>query len=214
MSHGRPDEASTKLNWGERLAVNTPVRVLQQRLEIYWMVKACAPGSFAHVLEVGCGRGAGARLILKAFKPLDLFATDLDIEMMQKAARYLSLDERQTIHLCAADLLKLPYGNRSMDALFGFGVLHHIVDWRAALSEISRVLKPNALYFIEELYPSLYQNWLTKRFLLHPTRDRFTGPDLKEALRQAGLSLIAARELRKIGILAVARKTTLSPSGT
>jgi ubiquinone/menaquinone biosynthesis C-methylase UbiE len=214
LLQGAPEEKSTKLNWGERLAVNNPVRVLQQRMEIYWMAKACAAGSFARALEVGCGRGAGARLILTAFKPLDLFATDLDMEMMQKAAGYLSLKEKKTVHLCAADLLNLPFPDRSMDALFGFGVLHHIVDWRAALSEISRVLRPNAFYFIEELYPSLYQNWLTKRFLLHPTKDRFTGADLKEALGRAGLSLIAARELKKVGILAVARRTTLSPLET
>ena len=215
---------SAKLNRGERLVVNSPLRVLMQRMEISWMAKACPASNLARVLEVGCGRGAGARLILKAFRPLEFHATDLDMDMMQKAADYLSFEEKETVHLCAADLLYLPYPDGSMDALFGFGVLHHILNWRAALLEVSRVLRPTALYFIEEIYPSFYQNFVTKRFLFHPTGDRFRSRDLKEALRQAGFSLIAAREVKLVGIMAVARKVgcagvrdssiTLSPAET
>ena len=200
------EETSAKLNWGERLAVNSPLRVLMQRMEISWMARACPARNLARVLEVGCGRGAGARLILKTFRPREFHASDLDMDMMQKATRYLSSHEKDNIYLCAADLLYLPYPDGSMDALFGFGVLHHIPDWRAALSEVSRVLRPTALYCIAEIYPSLYQNFLTKRFLLHPTRDRFRSKDLKEALRQAGFSLIAAREVKPVGIVAVAEK--------
>ena len=200
------EETSAKLNWGERLAVNTPVRVLQQRIEINWMARVCRARGFARVLEVGCGRGAGARLIKKRFGPRELHATDLDVEMMRKAAGYLSLKERETIHLCAADLLNLPYRNSSMDAVFGFGVLHHIPDWRRGLQEATRVLKPGGFYFLEEIYPTLYQNFLTRRILVHPHRDRFHGDDLMLALEHANLPLIAAWEVKYVGIIAVAQK--------
>ncbi len=200
------EETSAKLNWGERLAVNTPVRVLQQRIEINWMARACRARGFARALEVGCGRGAGARLIKRTFKPAELHTTDLDVEMMYKAARYLSSEERETIHLCTADLLALPYPSGSMDAVFGFGVLHHIPDWRGGLKEVTRVLKAGGFYFLEEIYPTLYQNFLTRRILVHPHRDRFDGDDLRLALQHANLLLIAAWEVKYVGIIALAQK--------
>jgi SAM-dependent methyltransferase len=200
------EETSAMLNWGERLAVNTPVRVLQQRFEINWMARVCQARGFACALEVGCGRGAGARLIKRRFKPAELHTTDLDVEMIDKAVQYLSSAERETIHLCAADLLALPYPGGSMDAVFGFGVLHHIPDWRGGLQEVARVLKPGGFYFLEEIYPTLYQNFLTRRILVHPHRDRFDGDDLRLALEQANLPLITAWEVKYVGIIAVAQK--------
>ena len=200
------EETSAKLNWGERLAVNTPVRVLQQRFEINWMAKVCLVREFARALEVGCGRGAGARLIRRKFKPSELHVTDLDVEMMQKTVKYLSPGEVEAIHLCAADLLALPYPTESMDAVFGFGVLHHISDWRRALREVTRVLRPGGFYFLEELYPTLYQNLLTRHILVHPSRDRFDGNDLRLALKETALPLIAQWEVKYVGILAIAKK--------
>ncbi len=203
------EETSAKLNWGERLAVNTPVRVLQQRFEINWMARACRARGFARALEVGCGRGAGARLIKGAFKPAELHTTDLDVKMMRKAVHYLSPKERETIHLCAADLLALPYPTESMDAVFGFGVLHHIPDWRAGLHEVSRVLRAGGFYFLEEIYPTLYQNFLTRHILVHPHRDRFDGVDLRLALEHANLPLIAEWEVKYVGIIAVTQKRVI-----
>ena len=56
-----------KLNWAERWVVNNPTRVFQQHLEIKWLQQMMPLKAGTTVLEVGCGRGAGARLIQKAF---------------------------------------------------------------------------------------------------------------------------------------------------
>jgi len=77
-------------------------------------------------------------------------------EMIRKAEDYLSFKTKADRFL-TADVLNLPYGNASFDAVFGFGVLHHVPDWQSALGEISRVLKARGTYFLEELYPGLYQ---------------------------------------------------------
>ena len=183
--------------------------MLQQRIEINWMARVCPARGLARALEVGCGRGAGARLIERRFNPAELHATDLDFEMMRKAVRYLSSQEREAILLCAADLLALPYPTGSMDAVFGFGVLHHIPDWRGGLKEVTRVLRPGGFYFLEEIYPTLYQNFLTRHILVHPHRDRFDGIDLRLALKAANLLLIAEWELKYVGIMAVAQKTVI-----
>jgi ubiquinone/menaquinone biosynthesis C-methylase UbiE len=205
--HARGCEGhDVKLNWAERLVVNNPVRIVEQRLE---MGRLRAMGSLrqgATILEVGCGRGAGARLILKSFKPSRLYALDLDIEMVRMAKSYLSSEEIKRAFLHVGDALCLPFKDASMDAVFGFGVLHHVPNWRGSLAEFARVLKTGGVYFIEELYPALYQNAITKHILLHPSEDRFLSHDLRQGLEAVGMPVRDAIEYRKLGILGVAVK--------
>jgi ubiquinone/menaquinone biosynthesis C-methylase UbiE len=101
-----------------------------------------------------------------------------------------------------ADLAQLPYGDGVFDAVFGFGVLHHLPDWRQGLAELARVLKTGGSYYLEELYPTLYQNFITRHILLHPEEDRFTSSHLKAALDAARLSITQAVEWKPVGILA------------
>lgn len=195
-----------KLNWAEMLAVNNPSRVYQQKLEIGWMQKQAklpAGGSF---LEIGCGRGAGASIIQERFAPRFLCAMDLDFLMIRRAFRYLDPSESRKISFCVADALDLPYPDGVFDAVFGFGVLHHVPDWQAALAEVSRVLKPHGTYFLEELYPSLYQNFITRHILLHPTENRFGSRELREALARERFSVKSSLEFKLCGFLAVLSK--------
>jgi ubiquinone/menaquinone biosynthesis C-methylase UbiE len=195
-----------KLNWAELLVVNNPSRVFQQKLEIGWIRKhvQLAPGGA--ILEIGCGRGAGASIIRKEFSPGSLCAMDLDFLMIRRAFHYLDPLELQEISFCVADALDLPYPDGTFDAVFGFGVLHHVPRWQGALGEVARVLKPEGIYLLEELYPALYQNFITRHILLHPTENRFKSRELGEALKKANFSVQASIELKFAGILAVLRK--------
>jgi ubiquinone/menaquinone biosynthesis C-methylase UbiE len=131
---------------------------------------------------------------------------DLDIRMIQKAQKYLSPKQRKGISFYVGDGIRLPYREGTLDAVFGFGVLHHVPDWQSALAEIARVLKPGGFFFFEEIYPSLYQNFITKRVLLHPAGNRFRSQDWKEVLTATGLELIKTLENKKLGTLGFARK--------
>jgi ubiquinone/menaquinone biosynthesis C-methylase UbiE len=195
-----------KLNWAEQWVVNNPLRVLEQRMEINWLKGRLPLRPGGVVLEAGCGRGAGASLILKEFRPSWVHAMDLDAGMIRRARAYLSAEEQQRISLFAGDLSRLPVKSEACDAVFGFGVLHHCVDWRSAVDEIARVLKPGGAYIIEELYPPLYRNFITRHILLHPAQDRFTSRDIKQALDEAKLYLRDAIELKPVGILGIAIK--------
>jgi ubiquinone/menaquinone biosynthesis C-methylase UbiE len=195
-----------KLNWAERWVVNSPTQVLKQRLELRWMMSTQSLVEGAKVLEVGCGHGAGAHLINESFRPSLLHALDLDVRMVLKAkARLLGGDEER-ISLSVGDVVHLPFKDNALDAVFGFGVLHHVPDWRGAVREIARVLNSGGHYFIEELYPTLYQNIITKHILLHPKEDRFFSHDLRDALKDAGIPLNKTREVKKAGIIGIAIK--------
>jgi ubiquinone/menaquinone biosynthesis C-methylase UbiE len=197
-----------KLNWAELLVVNNPSRVWQQGFEIRWMRKRAPLPPGGSFLEIGCGRGAGASRIQREFSPGFLCAMDLDYLMIQRAFHYLEPEERQTISFCVSDALHLPQPDGAFDAVFGFGVLHHIPDWQGALAEVGRVLKPGGIYFLEELYPTLYQNFITKHILLHPTHNRFGSEELKTALGEANFSIQSSFELKFFGILAVLQKVS------
>jgi hypothetical protein len=67
-------------------------------------------------------------------------------------------------------------------------------------------VKTGVLYFMEEYYPTFYQNIISKHILLHPKEDRFRSHDLKEALQSIGLPLVDVLEFKKVGILGVAVK--------
>ena len=84
------------------------------------------------------------------------------------------------------DALRLPYRAGVLDAVFGFGVLHHLPDWQGGLKEIARVLKPGGIYFLEEFYPPIYLNFLARRIFRHPEENRFDSPELHQALTDAG----------------------------
>ncbi|MGP8049830.1 MAG: class I SAM-dependent methyltransferase [Desulfobaccales bacterium] len=195
-----------KLNQAERLVVNNPVRVMIQRHMVRWLSKTVSPGPGARLLEVGCGRGAGAALLLEKFQPAALHALDLDRRMIWQAQASLPPEQQRRIFLNVADVLHLPYRDGALDGVFGFGVLHHLPDWRGGLAEIARVLKPGGFYFLEEFYPAFYQNFLSRRIFRHPENDRFESGDLRRGLKDARFSLTASREQRHTLILAVAVK--------
>ena len=161
----------------------------------------------ATIMEIGCGRGAGAKLILKAFRPSLLHALDLDAKMIFKAKKYLSSVPTAPVKLYVGDSINLPFKSCAADAVFGFGFLHHVPDWRQALAEIARVLKGGGIYFMEELYPTLYQNVVTKHILVHPEHDRFNSRELKMVMSEKKLRLTKVMELPHIGILAVAKRS-------
>ena len=194
-------------NWLERMIVNSPIRVqVQERIIFPWIKKKVNLPSGGTFLEVGCGRGAGACLLLRKFRPRVIHAMDLDGQMISEARGYLTEAQKKHIHLYRGDASHLPHQDAWADVVFGFGVLHHLPDWRGGLAEIIRVLKPGGIYFLEEFYPQFYLNFITRRLLRHPEEDRFYSRDLREGLIDAGLAIQDALEVKQLGILAICRK--------
>ena len=195
-----------KVNWLERLWVNSPVRLLVQRQEtgFFKRLRDMAPGG--HVLEIGCGRGAGAELILGNFRPRRVDALDLDHGMIRLARRRRLRQPNGPLFFYVADAQHLPYHDSSLDGVFNFGIIHHLEDWEQGVREIARVLKTGGGFYFEEIYPPLYANPLFRHLLDHPTENRFHGREFRGALRAAGLALLPGYRETPFGILGVAVK--------
>lgn len=58
--------------------------------------------------------------------------------------------------------------------MFDFGIIHHIEDWRAALAEITRVLRPGGRFFFEEVTATALARPTYRLLFDHPACDRFT----------------------------------------
>jgi ubiquinone/menaquinone biosynthesis C-methylase UbiE len=131
--------------------------------------------------------------------------------MVRLAQNRLSQGASPLLRFCVSDAARLPFRSETAHAVFGFGFLHHVHAWREGLAEIHRVLKPEGIYYFEEYYPSLYQNFITRWLTAHPTHDRFGGYDLREAFTRVELDLRYTFELKHFGVLGVAVKKGQNP---
>lgn len=93
------------------------------------------------------------------------------------------------------DVERIDAPDATYDAVFDFGIVHHVRDWRAAVREIHRVLKPGGRFYAEEVLAAFILNPLTRRLLDHPLEDRFDASMFGEALRAEGFSLVGRRDL-------------------
>lgn len=195
------------MNWPERVWIYSPVRVFFQRREVNkWLrLPGVSPGGDA--LEIGCGLGRGARLLIEQMGFRSVTAFDLEFILVRRAARRRSVKYEDSIFFHVGDAQDLPFRDASFDAVVNFGIIHHVLDWQRSIREISRVLRPGGRFFFEEIYPPLYANFLLRRMLRHPTENRFHEQDFLEALSAADLHLLeGVRTGSRFGIVGAAGK--------
>lgn len=164
-----------KLNLVERLLVNNPARSLVQHFyEGPLLRKLGGRLDGARVLDVGCGRGVGAQILLKQFGASQVYGLDLDPRQVRRAQKRLAGKAGGRVVLAVGSVDKLPFPYEYFDAVFDFGILHHVMDWQAGVAEIQRVLKPSGLFFFEEVTRTALNRWIYRTFLDHPAENRFS----------------------------------------
>jgi ubiquinone/menaquinone biosynthesis C-methylase UbiE len=176
-----------KLNKAERWLVNNPARTLVQR--IYEMPLLRRLGGTIEggcVLEVGCGRGVGLPLILETFHAATADGIDLDPAQIARARKRLADQFENRIELGVASVTKLAFADASFDAVFDFGILHHVSAWQTGVSEIRRVLKPGGRFFFEEVTQAALDRWIYRRLFEHPQENRFSEAEFLNELRHHG----------------------------
>ncbi len=170
----------------ERLAVNNPIRDWFMRGEMAAFRRLADLSAGATVLDMGCGRGTSVPLIRDMFQPARLVAFDIDAAAIEQARRRLAPLLGESVELRVADATRLPFADAEFDAALELGILHHIPDWRAALRETARVLKPGSVfYFAEPSYGRIHRGMYC--LMGHPKDAGFTADELRSALADAGL---------------------------
>lgn len=111
-------------------------------------------GPGARVLDVGCGGG---------FLSLDLSArgyrvTGLDVDEAVMAGGRLR-DRANQVDWRVGTAEALPFGDHAFDVVCMMDVLEHVRDWRAAVTEATRVLAPGGV-FIFHTFNRTARSWL------------------------------------------------------
>ncbi len=186
-----------RMNALETALMNNPVRAAVQRhYEAPLLERLGGRVEGGRVLEFGCGRGVGTQIILDRFGVAHVRAFDLDPNMVRRAQRRLTGRIPQSADVATGDVTAIDAAPASFDAVFDFGIIHHVPDWRAALDEVARVLKPGGRFFFEEVTRHALQRWTYRTFLDHPKLDRFSHTELIEACEQLGL-VVADRHVER-----------------
>lgn len=166
--------------------MNNPLRAgLQRRYEAVLLERLGGRLEGRRVLEIGCGRGVGTEIIFERFGAAEVHAFDVDPDMIDQARSRLFryLPDRVTLYV--GDAAAINESDASFDAVFDFGIIHHVPNWKDAVAEVARVLRPGGKFFFEEVTKHALGRWLYRRFLEHPTSQHwFTKEQFTAALER------------------------------
>ncbi len=128
---------------------------------IVWLITAEMEPS-AHCLEIGVGTGRFAIPVARA--GVKVTGVDISPAMLR---RLMEKSNGVTIRVAVADATRLPFGDRTFSAGIAAHVLHLIPRWRAAIDELTRVLRPGATLIVGQRAGRTHGDWW------HAVRNRF-----------------------------------------
>lgn len=139
------------------------------------------------ILDVGCSEGEGNHL-QAAYEhlPVHAIGVDSDLERLKTFwTRFVQFATKppsrsRRLNLTSANLLDLPFPSDTFDAVICAEVLEHIPDYRAALREIRRVLRPGGHLGLS--VPRFFTEWVC--WVLEDSYHRSPGGHLRIFRRQ------------------------------
>jgi ubiquinone/menaquinone biosynthesis C-methylase UbiE len=159
-------------------------------------------------VEIGTGRrGLGARIALTRLGAEEVRAFDLYPDTVARA-RQRTADLGDAVRFQVCDATCLPVETGSVDLVVDLHALHHIEDWRAAVRECARMLRPGGQLALAEMTRRFVDAPWLRAVSRHPA-DRFDADELLAELRAAGFEVGPDDVLRQAGdrwVAAVARR--------
>lgn len=104
--------------------------------------------SRVRLLDIGCGGG----VLAEEFASMGCQVTGIDISPKSIAvAQAHAVRSGFSIDYRVGTATKLPFADRSFDVVSCCDVLEHLPEWRQAIAEVKRVLKPGGLFFFDTI---------------------------------------------------------------
>jgi SAM-dependent methyltransferase len=136
----------------------------------------------AQMLDVGCN--TGPMLIPLRRKGYDVVGIDISVDDVQQAERYLARSCLPANRLSVADGTRLPFRDRSFDAILLVDILEHTDTPERIVSETARLLRPGGVAIATvpwAYHPYVRYTWLRKLLSSRTTIDEH--PDAPFRLR-------------------------------
>jgi ubiquinone/menaquinone biosynthesis C-methylase UbiE len=178
----------------EFLAMNNPLRrFIQKHLEFRIFKQLLKKHNInltgKIILDAGCGSGYSTELLIKEFTPSKIIAFDFMQEQINLAKkRGLKAD------FFVGDITKIDLPSNAFDAAFIFGVLHHVAEWKEALREIGRVLKPGSVVLMEEPNKTGLGHFGHLGFV-HPEEAMFSWSEFENEIEHGGFKILGKRKV-------------------
>ena len=166
---------------------STPWTLFTSRVILPWALQGLRPDG--ELLELGAGSGGMAAAMKSTFPDLRVTATDIDPAMVEAARK--RLHGRADIRVEQADVTQLAYDEDSFDFVASYLMLHHVIDWRRALDEVTRVLRPGGTFVGYDLPDTRLARWI-HRADRSPHR-LIPAQEFEPALAGVGLHNVAVR---------------------
>ena len=113
----------------------------------------------------------------------------LDEGMVELARRRLEGYAPERLQLRVGDAAAIEAADSSFDAVVDFGILHHVPDWRQAVAEIRRVLRPGGRFFFMEVTSQALNRRSYRHFFVHPAEDCFGRAEFVAELERQGVAV-------------------------
>jgi demethylmenaquinone methyltransferase/2-methoxy-6-polyprenyl-1,4-benzoquinol methylase len=127
------------------------------KAEVIELVRESVPAE-GRLCDVACGTGDLAFAAITARPDLRVVATDVSTRMLALAASRAS-ESGARIQVSAGDLSTLPLPAASVDAVTAGYALRNTPDWRHALGEVGRVLRPGGHLFTLDFFLPESRAW-------------------------------------------------------
>lgn len=115
--------------------------------------------SIRDVLEIGCGIGMVSAWLAQNYA-MNVRGADFDPDQIELARRINPENER--LQFSVEDAANLTFRSFSFDMVVSQNVFHHIHDWKTAISEVRRVLKPGGFFIWYDLTFSAFTKKIMK----------------------------------------------------
>ena len=110
------------------------------------------------VLELGCGIGAVAAFLSETYN-MKVWGTDYDHEQIQIARKRHPENENLIYQL--EDAAHLSFQEARFDLVISQNVFPHLSNWKTAVTEVARVLRPGGFFLWLDL---TFPKWVAKLF--------------------------------------------------
>ncbi|MFY3791690.1 class I SAM-dependent methyltransferase [Bacillus firmus] len=146
------------------------------------------------VLDAGCGSGYSTKLI-QEFSPAELIGFDIMPSQIEKAKQAYP-----ELNFFVGSVLETHLDSDKFDAVLVFGILHHIPQWKDAITELYRVLKSGGVLLVEDLNKDASHFFATYFKLDHPPEAYFTWDEFTDHLEETGFDILEQKRIISKGV--------------